>query len=93
MKAIQKIVTTLAALFLFVGVAYGQDKKPIVDVDSLKSKAKQAIRIDTAKINKALAIDKKIKKTVNDKLNQSPVAKLLKKDSTLIGKKKIKLSK
>jgi hypothetical protein len=78
---------TLSMLFLVSESAYSQVKKPVISVDSLKAKAKNAVKVDTAKINKMLSIDKKIKTGVNNKLNQSPIGKLLKKDSTKVGKK------
>ncbi|TCC87290.1 hypothetical protein EZ428_21550 [Pedobacter frigiditerrae] len=87
MMAIQKTMLALGVLLLFGSATFAQVKKPVVNVDSVKKQLKNAVKIDSNKIKELAHIDKKVKKTVNDKINQSAFAKILKKDSTAVGKK------
>lgn len=82
MNKVQKSIILLVSLILYGGITFAQIDKAKTQIDTLKNKLKESVRIDTAKIRKALAVDEKIKTAVNQKIQQSPINKFLKKDST-----------
>jgi len=82
----QSRAIAIIALIFYGGITFAQKK-----ADSIKSKlenrVKDAVKIDSNKFKKVFNIDKKLKTTINDKINQSPVNSLFKKTTENKGKK------